>query len=101
MPSSQSAVSGVANIAKPGSALDRALRKHHNRNSGDADPNANLTYQEVPVALVDDEDLQAEQKAQRARQTVQDELHYDESLFLDKIKGFSLDQTANLPAIDE
>ena len=44
MPTSQSSVSGVGNVAKPGSALDRALRKHNNRNSGDPDPNANLTY---------------------------------------------------------
>ena len=33
--------------------------------------------------------------------TVQEELQYDESLFLDKIKGFSKRNESELPEIDE
>ena len=43
-------------VTKPGSAMDRAMRKHRPRGSSDTDREfysaTNLTYQEVPDTLI-------------------------------------------------
>lgn len=54
----------------------------------------------MPDALVNEQELQANEK-QKQRNTMQDEIVYDESLFLDKIKGFTKRNESELPEIDE
>ena len=122
---------------KPGSAMDRALKKHRTRAYSDPEEEReapNLTYQEVPgstnprqlkmldkhqyanklntssipdynnhhqaipVNMSEEETKKADTKY---RQTEKAEVMYDESLFLDKIKGFSMQDICNAPDIDE
>ena len=52
----------------------------------------------MPDALVNEQELQANEKQ---RNTMKDEIVYDESLFLDKIKGFTKRNESELPEIDE
>lgn len=46
-----------------------------------------ITYQEVPGATLDEEERKQNAAAE------DDELEIDETLFLDKIKGFSLNES--------
>ena len=50
----------------------------------------NYTYQEVPGALSDEEEIKQKEVK---RQTEKAEFHYDESLFLDKVKDFNRDES--------
>ena len=77
-------------MATPNKADGNDLQFNSSEPAKDAYNQLNYTYQEVPGALSDEEEIK---QVDVKRQTEKAEFHYDESLFLDKVKDFNRDES--------